>query len=169
MKLVFSAPDALLVHSVRGFLESRGIATCLVGEERPSTAGRVPPNECWVELHVYDDQLEAQAVQLVQEYLHAPENGAMPWTCPVCGESNSAKSTDCWKCAVPPPVQHENHLLSLALGALSLLLFAYSLPTVAAYALRQTNPSSRLVAPLAAFCAAAYLLFRAVRLLRRKP
>ena len=120
MKKVFTSPDPLAVHAVRGFLETNSIATCIIGEERLLTAGQVPPTECWLELHVYDDEDEAAACALVRTFT-APSAEKRTWVCPVCGERISPEFRECWRCAKAPPVPRDGETL---FGALLIILGA---------------------------------------------
>ncbi|MGQ9425453.1 putative signal transducing protein [Gilvimarinus sp. F26214L] len=98
MKLLYTHPNRLLVENARNIVENAGIQTELRNEFAGGAIGELAPIEAWPEIWVRDSSFEA-ARKLI-EFAYS-DNRSSDWTCPGCGEQNTASFEHCWKC------QHE--------------------------------------------------------------
>jgi hypothetical protein len=94
LRLIYSAPNLLLVRHFKNLLESHGIDCIIKNENLSGAAGELPPTECWPELWLTDDQYYREARQL----LDTDEKDQPLWTCPGCGESLEGQFDQCWNC-----------------------------------------------------------------------
>lgn len=94
LKLIYSAPNLLLVRHWKNLLESHGIACIIKNANLNSAAGELPPTECWPELWLTDDQHYREARQL----LDRDQTDQPSWTCPNCGELLEGQFDQCWNC-----------------------------------------------------------------------
>jgi hypothetical protein len=65
-----------------------------------SAAGALPPTECWPAIELLDDEKEAEARELLQQFNRGPAEAAegRTWKCPTCGEELEMQFTECWRC-----------------------------------------------------------------------
>ena len=98
MKKVFSSQDITYITSLQNLLESNHIPCLIKNLYLTGAMGGLPPNECWLELWIFDDTKYHDAQTLITNFQTAPVN-AKPWQCPKCGEWIEGQFTDCWKCA----------------------------------------------------------------------
>lgn len=102
MKLLYSAPNTMLVGHVRNLLDVAGIDCELRNTFLGSGAGELPPTEAWPELWV-DEQDFAVAKKVVDEFLHTPAVTPPEWICPNCGEHVEGQFSACWNCGADRP------------------------------------------------------------------
>lgn len=94
MKLIYSAPNFLLVRHWKNLLESHGIACIIKNENLSGAAGELPPTECWPELWLTDNKYYREALQI----LDTNKKNQRPWTCSSCGELLEGQFDQCWNC-----------------------------------------------------------------------
>ncbi|MGR6034222.1 MAG: putative signal transducing protein [Candidatus Nitrosoglobus sp.] len=94
LRLIYSAPNLLLVRHWKNFLESHGIDCIIKNESLSGAAGELPPTECWPELWLIDDKYYNEARRL----LDADGENKQPWTCPNCDEFLEGQFDRCWNC-----------------------------------------------------------------------
>jgi hypothetical protein len=97
MKVVYSAPNLVMVAHYRTLLESLGIASRIRNEYLAGAAGELPPVECWPQLCV-EDAFEQRAQTALREVLQGNPHGHKAWTCAGCGEVIEGQFTECWNC-----------------------------------------------------------------------
>ncbi len=102
MKKVYTNENRMLVGYVQGILESHGIECFMKNENLAGAAGELPPNECWPEVWVVEDQDHDRARTIVSDLLVDME-GASNWRCPHCGELIEGQFGQCWNCGTPAP------------------------------------------------------------------
>lgn len=105
MKQVFLAHDVTEAHLVKGLLESHGLSALVRGEALAGIAGEVPFVDVWPTVWVLDDDREAEARAVIEEYERgpAPDPSRGRWRCPKCGQPLEPQFTACWACAGTPP------------------------------------------------------------------
>lgn len=98
---VYSAQNALMVDHLKHVLDADGIGCAVLNRHVSGMAGRLPPNECWTELWVVDDEQLPAARDLIEQALqsdaHVPGE---PWVCANCGEQLDPEFEACWKCCL---------------------------------------------------------------------
>jgi hypothetical protein len=94
---VFSAPTHFLVYNMKNILESYGIDSKIVGENRAAAVGEIPPIEAWIELHVNEED-EKKALEIIDVVIKDPIDEGDAWTCPECGEEIEPQFSTCWNC-----------------------------------------------------------------------
>ncbi|HEY9147956.1 MAG TPA: DUF2007 domain-containing protein [Gammaproteobacteria bacterium] len=98
LKLLYTAPNALLVNHIRNLLEAAGIASRMKNEFLGGGVGELPPTEAWPELWVAVQDVP-RAQQVIDEL---EQGGALPlWRCANCGEEVEGQFTACWNCGAP--------------------------------------------------------------------
>ena len=96
MKLVYTAPNSLMVDHLKLVLDSAGIDSVVEHRFLSSAAGVIPAQETWPELWVLDESDEPRAQALIAE---AAANGEMrQHVCLACGERLSEHFGTCWHC-----------------------------------------------------------------------
>jgi hypothetical protein len=105
MKRVYTAPDPLLAHVLRGALEAAGVSAEVRRDALFSTRGETPITfDTLPEVWVGDETDEAVVADVIREFESRPHAPSGPtWLCPVCGETNEPQFTACWKCSGPNP------------------------------------------------------------------
>lgn len=104
MKVIYSHANLALAGYVQGVLADHGIECRLRNQFLAGVAGELPPVECWPQVVVDDDRLEAQAKALVEELLREADHRPLPeWRCPGCGELIEGQFTACWSCGANQP------------------------------------------------------------------
>jgi hypothetical protein len=99
MKTVYSASNISLVSIFQNTIKAHGIKCWIRNEFLSAGIGEIPPIECWPQLCVDDDFLEAK--QIVEEALS--ENDMTVWICESCGEEIEGQFAVCWKCGKSCP------------------------------------------------------------------
>lgn len=101
MQKLYTAPDPLQAHVLRGALEAAGIEAEVrrdyifsIRGESPVTTDTLP--EVWI---LNDEDLEP-ARAIVQEFERKPNGPVGLWTCQ-CGEVNEHTFDTCWRCGTP--------------------------------------------------------------------
>ena len=94
---VFSSPDLMTAHTVKFFLEARGIPATTLGDHRVSACGLLPPIECWVDVAVLNEDQAEEATTALRDYELQSESEEQ-WTCPGCGEQLRGQFFTCWNC-----------------------------------------------------------------------
>jgi hypothetical protein len=106
VKQVYVARDPIQANVLKELLESHGIEAVVQGERLFSVRGEVPV--VYPTVFVRDEQA-AEALEVVKGFSESekgtteevPESAS--WKCPVCGQENDAKFTECWQCAKQEP------------------------------------------------------------------
>jgi hypothetical protein len=93
----------MLVGFLKDLLRNQGISCIIKNQYLGGAMGDLPPQECWPELWVTEDRDLEPARSLIEQTLSGPEQGASPWTCPVCGERIEAQFGRCWNCGRERP------------------------------------------------------------------
>lgn len=96
MKLVYTHPNPLMVENAKNICTNAGLAVELRNQFASGGAGELAPISTWPELWVQRERDYPQAVALIQQAFTGEEEGE--WTCPACGEQNSAAFELCWHC-----------------------------------------------------------------------
>jgi len=86
-----------MVDHLKLVLDSEGIFCVVRNRHLSSAAGRLPPNECWTELWVTDEEY-SRAETIVEHALERTGTGEKSWVCARCGEKLEAQFEACWKC-----------------------------------------------------------------------
>lgn len=95
---VFEAANSLEAHTLKGALESRGMAVLLKGEALSGALGELPMDAACVTLLVKMPHWQ-RAREFVQAY---QQQDGCPWRCDRCGEENGARFEVCWHCGGVP-------------------------------------------------------------------
>jgi len=96
MKLVYTAPNSLMVDHLKLVLDSAGIDSVVEHRFLSSASGVLPAQETWPELWVLDDSDEPRAQALVAD---AAARGEVPQhVCLACGERLAEQFGTCWHC-----------------------------------------------------------------------
>jgi len=105
VKKVYSSENRLMVSHLQQVLEDHHIRCLTKNDYLIGGVGELPPNECWPELWVMEDNLADRAKTLVAQVLEADvvSLDAGGWCCPVCGENLEAQFNQCWNCATERP------------------------------------------------------------------
>ncbi len=97
---VYSAQNSLMVDHLKHVLDAQGIGCVVRNRFVAGAAGRLPPNECWLELWIVDDaQLPAARKLLRQAFEEEDPAIGESWECPRCGEELEPQFEACWKCS----------------------------------------------------------------------
>ena len=100
MKRVYSAQNTLMVDHLKHVLDAEGIDCVVRNRYLTGAAGRLPPNECWMELWVLDDAQLPVAQRAIEKAFQAEDTPIREmWTCPQCGEKLEPQFEACWKCS----------------------------------------------------------------------
>ncbi len=92
---IYTTSDSLLIHHYRNLLENAGINCQIKQAYLSGGAGELPPIECWPELWIEDDQLQAKAKDIIQASGNQTQH--ILWQCR-CGEKHEQQFNICWKC-----------------------------------------------------------------------
>jgi hypothetical protein len=95
MKLVYTAPNSLMVDHLKLVLDSAGIDAVVEHRHLSSASGMVPAQETWPELWVLDDAEEPRARALIA-WAAGDERQQHP--CLACGELLAEPFSTCWRC-----------------------------------------------------------------------
>ncbi|KFI23752.1 putative signal transducing protein [Nitrosococcus oceani] len=96
MKLIYCAPNLLLVKHFQNLLEAHGIGCIVKNENLNSAAGELPPTECWPELWLTDEANYGEAARLL--FSNSGKEIQPSWTCPRCDEWLEGQFNQCWNC-----------------------------------------------------------------------
>jgi len=100
MQKVYSTPDLMLGGLVRQALVARGIEPQVRNEFLNGALGDLPPQDCWYELWVADEDVRA-ARRAIAHFEAPPGADGPPWRCPDCGEELPPQFGLCWHCGRP--------------------------------------------------------------------
>ncbi|WMC10383.1 DUF2007 domain-containing protein [Oceanimonas pelagia] len=95
---VFEAANSLEAHTLKGALESRGMAVQLRGEALSGALGELPMDVAQVTLLVQEKDWQ-RARTFLQGYQRKEKRS---WHCGQCGEENDASFEICWRCGSGP-------------------------------------------------------------------
>ena len=99
MTKVYTAPSVQFIYHLKNVLENYGIECVVIGENRCIGIGEIPPNECWIELHVVDDKQTVQATDLIHKIVAGDDKTEYKsWICAGCNEKIEGQFAVCWKC-----------------------------------------------------------------------
>ena len=101
MKLIYTHENRLLVENARNLLQTQNIEVLLKNEYALGALGEAAPIETWLELWLVDEADYPRAMDVLDSSLSA--QGASPWECPHCGESNDPSFELCWQCGAENP------------------------------------------------------------------
>ena len=99
MKKIHSAENSIELGFVMGMLEQEGIKCIMKNQNLSGALGEIPPQECWPELWITNDDDYEQANKIVQLALTSSDQNTAPWYCS-CGEKIEGQFTACWKCGL---------------------------------------------------------------------
>jgi hypothetical protein len=105
LKRVYSAPNEMDAHLLRGLLEEQGIAAQVMGGLLANTVLPVPALGVAPSVWINEEDVE-RAMPIVKRYDTRSAGQETPqdnWTCPACGEVVEGQFTDCWNCLTPRP------------------------------------------------------------------
>lgn len=105
MKRIYSAQNTLMVDHLKHVLDGEGIFCVVRNRYLSSAAGRLPPNECWTELWVVEDDDYARAQTVLERARGGTGADGKNWVCARCGESLEAQFEACWKCCTARDAQ----------------------------------------------------------------
>lgn len=97
---LFAHSNALLVSHVRNVLQAAGVDCELRNMALGGGAGELPLSECEPEIWVAARHYE-QAMALLHEALHGPDDVPSSWYCRQCGETLDGVFDACWQCSTP--------------------------------------------------------------------
>ncbi|NHH99371.1 MULTISPECIES: DUF2007 domain-containing protein [Oceanimonas] len=95
---VYQAAHSLEAHTLKGALESRGMAVKLQGEALAGALGELPMDVAQVTLLVQEKDWQ-RARTFLQDYQRKSQG---TWHCGSCGEENDASFEICWRCGSGP-------------------------------------------------------------------
>lgn len=95
MRRLLQAPNLALATLWTDMLGDVGIAASVQRAYASGIAGEIPPDQSLPEIWVHDAQQHAQALQLLDEWQHAPHRH---WYCPRCHELVDGPFEACWNC-----------------------------------------------------------------------
>ena len=98
MQKLHTADDPIFIGYLRSLLEAEGIACNIRNELLIGGSGELPPNECWPEIWVLNDDDFQRATAIVDKARQNPRIDDEPWQCTHCHESSEAQFTACWQC-----------------------------------------------------------------------
>jgi len=97
MKRIYSSQNTLMVDHLRHVLDAEGIECVVRNRDLANLAGRVPHDQCFVELWVaHDTDLEA-ANRVIDRAFAGPADTRV-WNCLACGEQVEKAFDQCWNC-----------------------------------------------------------------------
>lgn len=96
MKRVFTHEQPAMAGYVQALLEGHGIRCAVRGQFLAGAVGELPPNECWPEVWVADDQAD-WALEVIARVCADARPGP-GWVCPQCAESIEGQFAVCWNC-----------------------------------------------------------------------
>jgi len=103
MKKIYVSANSEEVGLLKGMLESEGIGCTVHNEALAIALGDIPPQECWRELWVLNDEDAAEAKKIVDNWLQPGVSGAAAWKCPGCDETVQGQFSACWNCGAVIP------------------------------------------------------------------
>ncbi len=98
MKKIYTSPERLIIFHFKNVLESYHIDCVVKNEYLAGAAGEIPPNECWPELWVKNDDKYDKALKILDKNRFSTPSTAPDWTCTRCGEKLEGQFTACWQC-----------------------------------------------------------------------
>ena len=98
MQRVYAAANLTEAYLLLHRLQHAGIAARVFNEHAVGAMGEIPFTHAYPELWVERDTDAARARAVIAEYERG-SNGADPWPCPHCGESNPPAFETCWRCS----------------------------------------------------------------------
>lgn len=98
MKKVYTSQDRLMVFHLKNVLESYNISCIVKHEFLMGAAGELPPNECWPEIWIEDENKHEKAMEILERNRLTDKVTQSFWTCTRCGEKLEGQFTDCWRC-----------------------------------------------------------------------
>ncbi len=101
MQRIYTAPNASMMYILKDMLERRGIECTVRGEGLMGAAGEIAPVDAWVELYVINDEDEAVARRVVDEFMDNSSSAREDWVCPSCKAKVPAGFGVCWQCQEP--------------------------------------------------------------------
>jgi hypothetical protein len=102
MKLLFSSPNGLLPHHLKGLLDGAGIRSVVQNQHSRIALGGLGYTDCWTELWLVDEERVREARALIGQGLPAGAEAAL-WRCPACAESVAEPFSECWNCGASRP------------------------------------------------------------------
>ncbi len=84
MKKIYTSPNRLMVFHIKNILESYHIDCLIKNEFLAGAAGELPPNECWPEIWLNDEQKYDKALEILEKTLLTDEVTLPTWSCTRC-------------------------------------------------------------------------------------
>ena len=103
MKKVYVSGNSEEVGLLKGVLENEGIGCTVHNDALAIALGDVPPQECWRELWVNNDEDAAEAQKVIDNWLQPEASEVSPWKCAGCGETVPGQFSACWSCGAVIP------------------------------------------------------------------
>jgi hypothetical protein len=97
MKKLPTSQDFFTINKLKNILETNNINCFIKNLYLSGAMGELPPQECYPELWVMDDNDYSEALTLIEQNQNSAVAGK-PWTCEQCGEQIEAQFNVCWKC-----------------------------------------------------------------------
>ena len=107
MKKVYVSGNSEEVGLLKGVLENEGIGCTVHNDALAIALGDVPPQECWRELWVNNDEDAAEAQKVIDNWLQPEASEVSPWKCAGCGETVPGQFSACWSCGAVRPEEPE--------------------------------------------------------------
>ena len=102
---IHTSPEEFQIGYITSMLEQAGIEFVVRNQFLTGALGELPPNECWPEIWITDDEFLDAALDIVtQASAEVLDTG--PWQCS-CGEKNEGQFGSCWKCGADKIVRSE--------------------------------------------------------------
>ena len=98
MVRVYTSDDRILIYHLKNMLEAESIMCMVKNDHAMSLAGEVPAIECWPELWVLDEDMQAKAEKFVLANIVSGKNLEPIWVCTQCGEKHEPQFSECWSC-----------------------------------------------------------------------
>lgn len=98
MKRVWSGANPVLAGLLHSVLEVAGIRCLLRHQYLAGALGDLPPQDCWPQIWVLDEEDASRAEWLLARAQSTAEAGMPAWICPGCGETLEGQFEQCWAC-----------------------------------------------------------------------
>jgi hypothetical protein len=102
---IHTSPEQFRIGYITSMLEQAGIKFVVRNQFLSGALGELPPNECWPEIWITDDEYLDAAMEIVTQ-ASAEVINTGPWQC-LCGEENEGQFGSCWKCGSDKTVRSE--------------------------------------------------------------
>jgi hypothetical protein len=100
MKRLLQAPNLVLATLWADQLSGVGIEASVQRAYASGIVGQIPPDQALPEVWVADEAHHAQALALLHQWQHQPEQR---WACAQCAEIIEGPFEQCWNCGALRP------------------------------------------------------------------